>query len=208
LNIRSSVVVSQLSRALGSAGILAALLTGCADFGPMQSSGPANRTREERIAALEKSTAETEQRLRTLIEEQQRLMTELLQLSSRVAESVERTVKLLDAAEKARESGKPTDSGLGQIREGRSNGVTSRPESAAECRWLGRRTILMLLRDDLIAAEGFTRMYATLGCPLDHIGPAFTCAAPQDPLPQTPNPNLEARIDSCWQDPRLRRSSP
>ena len=198
--------MSKLCRALGGIALLAAVGAGCADMGPFQDRESANRARDERIAAVEKHSAEAEQRMRTLIEEQQRLMTELVQLSSRVAETVERTVKQLDAAEKARaESAASPALGLGQGKEARPNPVLSRPESAAECRWLGRRTILMLLRDDLIAAEGFTRMYATLGCPLDHIGPAFTCAVPQDPLPQAPIQNLETRIDACWQDPRSRR---
>ncbi|MFI5400978.1 MAG: hypothetical protein ACHQZQ_08015 [SAR324 cluster bacterium] len=207
MNLRSVVAVSRLGDVLASVGLAAAILAcGCADVGRVQEIEHGDRVRDERIAAVEKSSAETGKRIQALIDEQQRLLTELVQLSSRTAETVERTVKQLDALDKTRsDSGRPGESALLQGREMRASGAAPRPESAADCRWLGGRTILMLLRDDLIAADTFARLYAMWGCPVDHIGPAFACAVPLAQPPQNPNQNLEAQIDSCWLDLRLRR---
>lgn len=205
MNLRA-VAVLRLGVVLASVGLSALLAGGCADVSRVQEIERGDRVRDERIAAVEKSSVESAKRLEALLDEQKRLLTDLAQQSSRTAETVERTGKLLDPLGKTRpDSGKPGESGFVLGRELRAGAAAPRPETAADCRWLGGRTILMLLKDDLIAADTFARLYAMWGCPIEHLGPAFACAVPLAQPPQTPNQNLEAQIDSCWLELRLRR---
>lgn len=68
-----------------------------------------------------------------------------------------------------------------------------------ECSWVGKRTIRVLMRDDLIAAEGFLKFYNTFGCPVRYLGQAFGCslAVPEG----TAAREIENRIDACWANP-------
>lgn len=90
--------------------------------------------------------------------------------------------------------------------EGQLRGTTPAPrgEATAECKWLGKRTILTLLRDDLIAAEGLTRLYTGLGCPVGYLGQAFGCTVRAAQV--EPKSNMEAPAEACWVDPKTTRS--
>lgn len=73
----------------------------------------------------------------------------------------------------------------------------------ADCAWVGKRTIRVLVRDDLIAAEGFMRLYTAFGCPVPHLSGAFACTfgGSKEMLEF----GFENRVEACWSDPRTHR---
>lgn len=73
------------------------------------------------------------------------------------------------------------------------------PWARAECRWLGTKTVRVLLRDDLIAGEGFHRFYRRFRCPTDRLGEALGCAVPAARVEDVQE--LQRHIDTCWTDP-------
>lgn len=68
-----------------------------------------------------------------------------------------------------------------------------------ECVWVGKRTIRVLMRDDLIAADGFLKFYRVFGCPVQHLGKAFGCSLIG--TSGAPAKAVEDRVDVCWKDP-------
>lgn len=44
-----------------------------------------------------------------------------------------------------------------------------------QCIWLGKRVMLLLAREDVVAAGEFSRFYVGFGCPEEHLGHAFGC---------------------------------
>jgi hypothetical protein len=68
-----------------------------------------------------------------------------------------------------------------------------------ECTWVGKRTIRVLMRDDLIAADGFLKFYRVFGCPVQHLGKAFGCSLIG--TSGAPAKAVEERVDVCWKDP-------
>ena len=68
-----------------------------------------------------------------------------------------------------------------------------------ECTWVGKRTIRVLMRDDLIAADGFLKFYKVFGCPVQHLGKAFGCSLIG--TSGAPAKAVEDRVDACWKDP-------
>lgn len=75
------------------------------------------------------------------------------------------------------------------------------PASREECRWLGTKTVRVLLRDDLLAGEGFHRFYRRFQCPTDHLGEALGCAVPAARVEDVQE--LQRHIDACWTDPTI-----
>lgn len=71
-------------------------------------------------------------------------------------------------------------------------------EQAPECSWIGHRVVLALLRDDVLAADGFRQFYASFGCPTAFLGRAFGCAVPYADEEAT---LLMQYVDACWRDP-------
>jgi hypothetical protein len=71
-----------------------------------------------------------------------------------------------------------------------------------QCTWVGKRTIRVLMRDDLIAADGFLKFYRTFGCPVDHLGKAFGCSLIG--TSGAPAKQVEERVDACWTDPNVK----
>lgn len=69
---------------------------------------------------------------------------------------------------------------------------------APECRWIGHRIVLALLRDDVLAADGFQRFYDDFDCPVGYLAEVFGCAVPRagDEVPI-----LQQHVALCWQDP-------
>ena len=67
-----------------------------------------------------------------------------------------------------------------------------------ECSWTGQRIVMALLRDDVIAAEGFLGFYSRFGCPDGHLGRAFGCAVPLANAEAAPK---RQQIAACWLDP-------
>lgn len=59
---------------------------------------------------------------------------------------------------------------------------------------------MVLLRDDLIATEGFLRVYRHFDCPNDHLKAAFGCAVAA--AGHESRDELERWIDICWRDPK------
>lgn len=80
----------------------------------------------------------------------------------------------------------------------RPGGTVDRGEQP-DCVWTGKRLVQVLVRDDLIAADGFFKFYNAFGCPVAHLGAAFSCTV--DGLEQADPKTLDARIDACWADP-------
>jgi hypothetical protein len=76
------------------------------------------------------------------------------------------------------------------------------PAQRAECAWLGKRVILVLLRDDLIATKGFMEIYSNFGCPIQHIGQAFGCSTPV--AGQSQANDMKAWVDACWDNPDIK----
>lgn len=68
-----------------------------------------------------------------------------------------------------------------------------------QCAWIGKRTIRVLLRDDLIAADGFMRFYETFACPVRHLGDALGCSLglADDASADV----IDRRVDRCWANP-------
>ena len=71
----------------------------------------------------------------------------------------------------------------------------------ADCAWTGKRTVQLLARDDLIAADGFFKFYQAFGCPVPHLGDAFACTV--DGLGEAEARELDKRTAACWADPSL-----
>lgn len=69
---------------------------------------------------------------------------------------------------------------------------------APECAWTGQRIVQALLRDDVIAADGFLDFYRGFGCPDGHLGRAFGCAVPLANAEAAPR---RQQIAACWLDP-------
>jgi hypothetical protein len=69
---------------------------------------------------------------------------------------------------------------------------------STECSWTGQRIVMALLRDDVIAAEGFLGFYSRFGCPDGHLGRAFGCAVPLANAEAAPK---RQQIAACWLDP-------
>jgi len=67
-----------------------------------------------------------------------------------------------------------------------------------ECAWTGQRIVMALLRDDVIAADGFLSFYSRFGCPDGHLGRAFGCAVPLASAEAAPK---RQQIAACWLDP-------
>lgn len=104
-------------------------------------------------------------------------------------------VAALAAAPRARAAEKPAATAPAK------EGKTARPEPWArpECRWLGTKTVRVLLRDDLIAGEGFHRFYRRFHCPTDRLGEALGCAVPAARVEDVQD--LQRHIDTCWTEP-------
>jgi len=88
--------------------------------------------------------------------------------------------------------------------------VPGQPKSAIDprtqepdCAWIGKRTIRVLVRDDLIAAEGFMHFYTAFACPVPHLSEAFACTF--GGLKEMMEFGFEVRVESCWADPRNQR---
>lgn len=73
---------------------------------------------------------------------------------------------------------------------------------AAECAWVGKRIVSLLVRDDAMAAGDFVPFYLRFHCPDDRIGKAFGCIVRTGEA--TPNDVLAERIDQCWSNPDVR----
>lgn len=84
----------------------------------------------------------------------------------------------------------------------RSESARPSPAQRAECVWLGKRTITVLLRDDLIASKGFLEIYTNLGCPIQHIGRALGCSVPA--AGQSQASEVKAWVDACWTNPEIK----
>jgi hypothetical protein len=76
------------------------------------------------------------------------------------------------------------------------------PAQRAECSWIGKRMILVLLRDDLIATKGFLEIYTSFGCPIQHVGQAFGCSTPA--AGQSQANDMKAWVDACWDNPDIK----
>lgn len=70
---------------------------------------------------------------------------------------------------------------------------------SAECAWLGHRAVSVLLRDDLIATEGFLRVYRRFDCPDQHLKAAFGCAVAA--ANRESRDEIERWVNVCWRNP-------
>ena len=68
------------------------------------------------------------------------------------------------------------------------------PAVAAECAWIGKRIVSLLVRDDAMAAGDFLPFYLRFHCPEERIGKSFGCVVRNGEA--TPE-----RVEMCWADP-------
>jgi hypothetical protein len=80
---------------------------------------------------------------------------------------------------------------------------TERASNAPECVWTGRRVVSLLTKDDVDAANQFTRFYSMFGCPAPHIGTALGCYVAWDG-----QATHEEKLEACWSDPNGKRPAP
>ena len=166
------------------------LSSGCIEASRLSAIEQGDKERDERLQALEQSSSAVSNTRKTANDQDERR-------TARMAELLERTVARLDTLANDRvEQSRQLDALKEQLRGPKAAGPRS--ETTAECRWLGKRAMLVLLRDDIIATEGFTRLYTSMGCPMEHLGQAFGCAVPA--AQSTAAPNMEAQVESCWRE--------
>lgn len=118
------------------------------------------------------------------------MMRSLLWLSIGIA------IAILAAVPGARAAGEK-EAATASAKEGTA--VRSEAWARPECRWLGTKTVRVLLRDDLIAGEGFHRFYRRFHCPADRLGEALGCAVPAARVEDVQE--LQRHIDACWTEP-------
>ncbi|MFO1154015.1 MAG: hypothetical protein U1E42_10205 [Rhodospirillales bacterium] len=70
------------------------------------------------------------------------------------------------------------------------------PAMAAECAWIGKRIVSLLVRDDAMAAGDFLPFYLRFHCPEERIGKTFGCVVRNGEA--TPE-----RVELCWADPSI-----
>ncbi len=70
------------------------------------------------------------------------------------------------------------------------------PAVAAECAWIGKRIVSLLVRDDAMAAGDFLPFYLRFHCPEERIGKSFGCVVRNGEA--TPE-----RVELCWGDPNI-----
>jgi hypothetical protein len=73
----------------------------------------------------------------------------------------------------------------------------------AECAWVGKRVVSLLVRDDVDTATDFTRFYAMFHCPEAHIGATLACVV-SDPGAAREGAALTEHVDLCWVNPSTR----
>ena len=70
------------------------------------------------------------------------------------------------------------------------------PAIAAECAWIGKRIVSLLVRDDAMAAGDFLPFYLRFHCPEERVGKSFGCVVRNGEA--TPD-----RVEQCWADPSI-----
>jgi hypothetical protein len=76
------------------------------------------------------------------------------------------------------------------------------PAGNAECVWLGRRVIGLLLNDDLDTAFRHLDLYDRFGCPGGHIQASFRCLILHGSNIDPKNgDSIRARTQACWINP-------
>lgn len=67
------------------------------------------------------------------------------------------------------------------------------------CAWIGTRVIHALIRDDVVAAGDFQKLYQSFGCPGNYLRPVLDCVVKNG----TPVPGGQAqeRVAACWENP-------
>lgn len=73
----------------------------------------------------------------------------------------------------------------------------------AECAWVGKRVVSLLVRDDVDTASDFTRFYAMFRCPEAHIAATLACVV-SDPGAAREGAALTEHVDLCWANPTTR----
>lgn len=70
---------------------------------------------------------------------------------------------------------------------------------SAGCTWLGVRTVQALMRDDLVAASDFQRLYQSFGCPQQQLRVTLDCVVKYG----TPisSGQVQELVNACWERP-------
>ena|SRR5215475_490527 len=77
--------------------------------------------------------------------------------------------------------------------------VLGGPAANPECLVLGRKVVILLMKDDLDTAFRHLDLYDRFGCPAGHIQSAYRCTARQGDLKA--NEKIESRAHGCWINP-------
>lgn len=70
---------------------------------------------------------------------------------------------------------------------------------SAGCTWLGVRTVQALMRDDLVAASDFQRLYQSFGCPPQQLRITLDCVVKYG-TPISPG-QVQELVNACWERP-------
>lgn len=74
------------------------------------------------------------------------------------------------------------------------------PHAGPGCAWIGRRAVMSIVREDMVAANDLMTLYRGFSCEPDRPRRALDCVV-QTPLADEAE-LVSARIDACWTDPR------
>ncbi|MGJ3260550.1 MAG: hypothetical protein ACFE0S_13195 [Rhodospirillales bacterium] len=67
------------------------------------------------------------------------------------------------------------------------------------CAWIGRRAVMSIVREDMVAANDLMTLYRGFSCEPDRPRRALDCVV-KTPLADEAA-RVSARIDACWTDP-------
>lgn len=67
------------------------------------------------------------------------------------------------------------------------------------CSWVGQKSLMSILREDIVAANEMIALYERFDCPKQHLRLTFDCTV-TGMVPEKPE-LMTARIKACWLDP-------
>jgi hypothetical protein len=141
--------------------MVATLLTAsCADANRVAALERAQRARDENTLRVAEESGRMAKQVELLAQRNQQLAEAMERMAGTVASLRERLAQQDQPAVEPQRRERTDRTAAAPRR--RNAGDPARPETYPECAWLGKRAISVLLNDDPIAADGFTRMYTEL----------------------------------------------
>jgi len=82
------------------------------------------------------------------------------------------------------------------------------PAGNPECVWLGKRAVILILRDDLDTAFRHLDLYDRFGCPGGHIQAAIRCVTRFGIPDAKATDTMNSRAHACWINPAAQPPQP